>query len=113
MTKKYYVDEEELEEDEFWSRLEEEVCSECEENFNDYLDEIEDEVEIFGETFSASSIMEEMSPTTYRCMLVDYQSEKYDEYKDEVERYGYLDINHSSFEIKEEDEDEDEEISED
>lgn len=106
MVEKFYVDDEEVEEEEFWSRLEEEVDYECEENFNDYLDEIEEEVEIFGETFSASSILEEMSPTTYRCMLVDYQSEKFDEYKDEVQRYGYVDINHTCFEIKEEDESE-------
>ena len=109
MVEKFYVDDEEVEEEEFWSRLEEEVGYECEDNFNDYLDEIEEEVEIFGETFSASSILEEMSPTTYRCMLVDYQSEKFDEYKDEVERYGYVDVNHTCFEIKEEDEDEENE----
>ena len=102
--KKYFVDYEEVEESEFWYRLEEETSCECEDNFNDYLDEIEGEIEIFGETFSPSSIMEELSPTTYRCMLVDYQSEKYDEYKDEVERYGYVDINHTSFEIKEDEE---------
>ena len=105
---KYYVDEEEMEEEEFLRRLEYETDEECEDNFNEYLDECEEEVKIFGETFSPSSILEELSPTTYRCMLADYKSEKLDEYKEELDCYKFVDVNHCYFVIDIEEEEEEE-----
>lgn len=107
--KKYFIDDEEVEESEFYERLEEETNDDCETNFDDYLDECEEEVEIFGTSFRASQILYEMDYTMYRCMLVDYQSEKLDENKDELDMYGYVEVNGYSFEIKEEDEEEEEE----
>lgn len=109
MATKYLVDEEEMEESEFWDRLEEETNWECEENFDDYLDECEEEVEIFGTSFPASKVLYEMDYTMYQCMLGDYQSSQFEDYKREVERYGYVEVNKCYFEIKEEDDEEEEE----
>ena len=103
---KYYVDDEEVEEEEFWETLERDVYDECEDNFDEYLDECEEEVEIFGSRFSPSRILQELDYTMYNCMLGDYQSSQLEEAKYDLERYGYIDINHSTFEIKEEEEEE-------
>lgn len=104
--RKFYVDDELVEEEEFWSSLETDVNSESEDNFSEYIDETNDEVEVCGYTFPASRVLEEMDWTAYRCMLVDYQSQMLDEKKDDLERFGWVDVNHSYYEIKEEEDDE-------
>lgn len=112
MTEKYYVDDELVSEEEFWEKVEENTNDECEYNFDDYLDECEEEVQIFGTSFKASQILYDMDYTMYKCMLGDYQSSQLDDYKYELERYGHTTINSTDFRIEEVEEDE-EEISED
>ena len=102
--RKFYVDDELVEEEEFWSALETDVNDECESNFDEYLDEVEEEVHIFGTSFAASRVLYEMDYTMYNCMLCDYQSQMLDEKRDDLDKFGWVDINHSYYEIKEVDE---------
>lgn len=105
---KYYIDNDLVEKDEFWKQFEDDVNSEAEDNFDDYLDECEEEVEIFGSRFSPSRILQELDYTMYNCMLGDYQSQMLDEKKDDLEKFGFVDVNHSYYEIKDEEEEEEE-----
>ena len=50
------------------------------ESFNDYLDEINEPVVIFGMTYLASKVLYETDPIAYRVMLSDYESEIDDKY---------------------------------
>ena len=50
------------------------------EEFNDYLDEVTEPVEIFGMKYNASKVLYETDPIAYRVMLSDYESEIDDKY---------------------------------
>ena len=50
------------------------------EQFNDYVDEVHEEIEIFGMKYNASRVLYETDPIAYRVMLSDYQSEIDDHY---------------------------------
>jgi len=56
--------------------------------YNEYLDNIFDEVEICGLTFSVSYALKELDPIVYRCGKSDYEAgfelENCEEYKDMI-----------------------------
>ena len=63
--------------------------------FDDYLDELYGEVKVCGMTYSASYILKECDPVTYRCMKSDYESNydldaclEYTEMVEELESLG-------------------------
>lgn len=45
------------------------------EEYNDYIDEIYEPVEVAGMTFNVSRILEELDPVAWRCGKGDYESE--------------------------------------
>ena len=45
-----------------------------EEQFNDFLDDAYNEVEIMGMTYNVSYVLKELDPTAYRCAKLDYES---------------------------------------
>lgn len=104
---KYLIDDEVVSEKEFDERLEEEVNDYVENNYDDILDECYPSYKMCGIEFYASQILRECDPVAYRCDLVDEQSYKLEEARDELE-YGEFVINGITFEIVEEDEEEDE-----
>lgn len=106
---KFIIDFEEVTEEKFYEELETQCDYECEDNFDDLLDETNDEVDICGYTYPASEALKCVDPTAYRCSLVDWESEKLEEYKDELDRYGSVSVNGTDFEIEEVDDDEEEE----
>lgn len=50
------------------------------ESFNDYLDEINEPVVIFGMTYNASKVLYETDPIAYRVMFSDYMDSIDDHY---------------------------------
>jgi Rad3-related DNA helicase len=60
------------------------------EDYADWIDEIEGEVIICGMSYSASNILREVDPTAYRCIFSDYcdglEKEDFKEYEDILEK---------------------------
>ena len=63
-----------------------------EEQFNDFLDDIEQSITIFGMEFYPSDILKNCDPIAYRCAKSDYEAnfdlddvEEYADLKDELE----------------------------
>ena len=106
--KKFYIDDELMNENEFYERLEEEVNDYVEDNYDDILDECYPTYTIGCCEFYASQVLKECDPIAYRCGIVDEQSAKLEEAKDELD-YGEFVINGYTFEIVEEDEEDEEE----
>lgn len=77
----------------------------------DYLDEIYDDVQVCGMTYSAGSTLEAMDPCAFRCGKGDYESQLQSELEDQLEKEdsdGIDFIDGDEWELSEEDEDEDE-----
>jgi len=55
--------------------------------YDSYLDECYGDIDVCGNTYSASYALKELDPTAYRCGKVDYDSEKD---LDDVEEYQEL-----------------------
>ena len=60
------------------------------ENYADWIDEIEGEVIICGMSYCASNILREVDPIAYRCIFSDYcdglEKEDFEEYEDILEK---------------------------
>ena len=109
--KRFYVNDEERSEKDFWDMLDYSIENEIEENLDNIIDEENEEIKIGCLTYSPSQVLKECDPVAYRCYGDDvknwyYEDDKYDlEQGNEVERDG------STFRIEEEEE-EDEETEE-
>lgn len=105
---RYYVNDEERNEHDFWNLLDEAITNEVEENLDDIIDEENEVIRIGSLTYYPSDVLKNCDPVAYHCYALDiinwyYEDDKYElERGDEVERDG------TSFRIEdEEDEDED------
>ena len=101
---KFMIDFEEVSEREFYEQLEASNRYECEDTYDDILDESEDEIEIFGCSYHVSQVWTSVDPTAYRCSLCDYESNRLEELKDDLDRWGKVTVDGCDFEIEEEDE---------
>lgn len=106
---KYLIDNERVNEKEFWETLEEEVNCYVEENYDDILDEIYEPYEIGCCSFYASQILKECDPIAYHCGLSDEQSARYEDFKYDIENGVETIVNGVTFLIEEDEEDEEDE----
>ncbi len=97
---KYLVDNEEVLEESFYEKLEEAVRNYCEENYDDWLDEINEEVHIGSLTFYPSQILRECDPIAYRVGLDDYVNSEYEESEYELESSDFITVNGIDFAIE-------------
>lgn len=104
--KKYYVNYDEVSEEEFCEQLEGCVNEYASENYDDLIDESYEPYQIEGTTFNASTILKKCDPVAYRCGQRDYESSLLEDAQYELENYGSYEINGDTFEIEEEEEEE-------
>lgn len=104
--KKYYVNNEEVSEEKFALLLEEINDEYCENNYDEWLDEICEEVNICGYNYQASHALRLVDPVAYRCGLSDFQSSELSNHQYFIEQNGYEHIDEYTFEVIEEDESE-------
>lgn len=104
--KKYFLNEEEITEEEFNKQLEGCIAEYVDNNYDDLLDEDNDEYQIGYLTFSASEVLKNCDPAAYRCGFSDYESEILEEAENELENRGYYEIVGDTFKIEEEEEEE-------
>lgn len=104
--KKFYLNEEEITEEEFNKQLEGCIAEYIGNNYDDLIDEDNEEYKIGDLTFPASMVLKECDPVAYRCGQSDYESSILEDAQYELENYGSYEINGDTFEIEEEEEEE-------
>lgn len=107
MAKKYFIDDEEVIESEFESRVDTEIRNEAENTYDDWLDEAYSELRIGRCRFGPSVVLKKCDPIAYRCGLNDYEDNLSADYKPELEIENKLTVNNVEFRIEEDEEDED------
>ena len=106
--KKFYLNEEEITEEEFNKQLEGCIAEYVDNAYDDLIDEDNEEYQIGYLTFPASMVLKKCDPIAYNCGFSDYESEILEEAGNELENRGYYEINGDTFEIEEEEEEEEE-----
>lgn len=104
--KKFYLNEEEITEEEFNKQLEGCIAEYVDNNYDDLIDEDNEEYQIGYLTFLASNVLKKCDPIAYNCGFSDYENEILEEAENELENRGYYEINGDTFEIEEEEEEE-------
>ena len=110
--KKYLIDNELYEEEDFRSILEEEVSNYVESNYDDILDELYAPYSFGSFEIYASEILSKCDPVAYRCGISDEISYRLDCFEDELEIYGECTVNGVNFRIEDEADEADEEDEE-
>ena len=99
-TTKYLIDDEEVTQDEFYMRLEEEADNNANDSYDDMLDDCYDEVVIGTLRYCPSSVLKQVDPVAYRCGRSDYQSSLLSDYQYELERYDEVVVNGITFKVE-------------
>ena len=107
--KKYFIDNEEVEQQEFERQLEDEVTDYVENNYDDILDEIYPPYSFGSFEIYASEILSRCDPITYRCGMRDEVSYRLDDFKNELDSYNECNVNGVEFRVEENDEGEEQE----
>lgn len=110
--KKYLIDGEEVTQEEFEERLEEEIGEYVRDNYDELLDEAYDSYKIGYCEFYASEVLKRCDVVAYNCGLNDYIDSELSEATWSLERYGVYEVNDYEFEIEEVEEEEEEEEEE-
>lgn len=98
--KKYFIDEREVNEDEFDLTLEQEVDDYVEQSYDELLDDIYEPYKFGSFEICASEILSKCDPIAYRCGMSDEQSYQLEELQSELERYGECSVNGVEFKIE-------------
>ena len=104
MAKKYFIDDEEVTESKFESRLDAEIWHEAENTYDDWLDECYSETRIGSCRFDPSIVLKKCDLVAYRSGLNDYTNNLRADYEPELEIDHKVTVNNFEFRI-EEDED--------
>ena len=104
--KKFYLNEEEITEEEFNKKLEGCIAEYIYNNYDDLLDEGYDEYKLGYLTFTASDVLKNCDPVAYRCRQSDYESSILKEAQYDLENGKKYEINGDTFEVEEEEEEE-------
>lgn len=99
--KKYYIDEKQYEEDEFYNELENATNESAENSYDDMLDEGE-EIKIGNLTYLPSQVLKAVDKIAYNVGLSDWQSSVLEDLQYELDTYGEVEVNDKLFEIIEE-----------
>lgn len=104
--KKYFIDLEEVSEEEFNEELENEIEHYIEESYDDVLDDMYPPYQVGCCTFYASNVLRQLDPVAYHCGFDDFVDSELSDKKYELETQSYCEVNGTIFEIKEDEEDE-------
>lgn len=98
---KFLIDEVEVSENEFWSKLDSAIEDYCEENFADWLDDVYDEVEIMGISYPFSEVLEKVDYVLYREVFRDYMGSEHNNIQSEIGTTDGYTLNGLLFRVKE------------
>lgn len=103
---KYLVDGIEMQELEFWSEFSNIIQDYVDENLDDFIDEENEMVSIGSLTYYPSQVLKDCDPIAYRCYGDDLHNHFYCDFKYELEHYGEVEINGTTFIIEDNEEEE-------
>ena len=103
---KYLVNEEMMTEKDFWREFENIISDYVDENLDDLIDEENEEVSIGSLTYSPSQVLKNVDPIAYRCYISDMADYFYGDFKYELERYGEVEVDGTTFIIEDNEEEE-------
>lgn len=107
--KKYFINDEEVEEEKFNSELEDAVSDHVVDKYDDILDECCPVITISGITFTASEILKNRDSLAYRCGIADEISAILEEAHSALDRDESVFYDSRKFEIEEIEDDDEEE----
>ena len=99
--KKYYINEKQYSETEFYNELENAANSNATNSYDDMLDDGE-EIKIGNLTYSPSQVLKAVDPIAYNVGVSDWQSNVLEDLKYDLDKYGEVEIDDKLFEIIEE-----------
>ena len=102
--KKYLINAEWVSEEYFNAQLEDAVDRYCEATYDDMIDDTNEEVHIWGLTYSPSLVLQRCDEVAYRCGLSDYQSSELSDTQSQLNQSGEVDVLDDTFTIEELDE---------
>jgi hypothetical protein len=102
--KKYFIDNEEVEQEDFERQLEDEVTNYVENNYDDILDDVYPSYKFGSFEIYASEILSKCDPIAYRCGVSDEISYRLEDFKYELESYDECSVNGVEFKIEEDEE---------
>lgn len=102
--KKYFINDEEVEEEKFYSELEDATRNYVIDNYDDILDECYPTTEIGGISFTASQILKNCDPIAYRCGISDESSALLEEAQSSLDCGEVVCYDGREFEIKDDEE---------
>lgn len=104
--KKFYLNEEEITEEEFNKQLEGCIAEYIDNNYDDLLNDGYNEYQLGYSTFSASMILKNCDPVAYRCGKSDYESTLLEDAQYDLENGKEYEIVGDTFRIEEDEEEE-------
>ena len=103
--KKYLINNEEVNEKEFYENLENDVDDYCEDNYDDFLDEILDSFKSGSCEYMPSQVLRSVDEIAYTCGLSDYKNNEYENTVYTLENdLDEVYVNFTYYKIEEEDE---------
>ena len=97
--KKFLIDDEEYDKEDFYAKLEQDVYDEVEENYDDILDDF-GEVDILGISYSLSQVLKCVDEVRYKFGVADEQSFRLDDVVCELEHGEEVKVNDSYYKIE-------------
>lgn len=104
--KKYFINDEEVEEEKFNSELEDAVSNHVIDSYDDILDDCYPSTEICGISFAASQILKNCDPIAYRCGISDETSALLEDVHSGLDCGEVIFYDNRKFEIKDDEDDE-------
>lgn len=101
---KYYINDYEVEENEFWVELNNSIENEVDWNLDDIIDEENETIEIGCCTFYPSEILKNCDPIAYRCYADDIKYMYFEDDKYNLELGEEIERDCTTFRIEEEEE---------
>lgn len=97
--KKYLIDTEEYSENEFWSEFNDSCYKQAESTYDDYIDNVNESVKIFGSAYNPSQVLYEIDRAAYSLGLSEYRDTINSENRYNLENGFVVDLNDKSFKI--------------
>ena len=94
---KYYVDDNEVSEDEFRTMLEDNTREDVENNYDNMLDECYEPYQVGVCTFYASQVLKECDPVAYDCGINDFVDSNLSDSLYDLERGDEVEVNGITF----------------
>lgn len=97
--KKYLIDNEEYSKNEFWSEFNDSCYKHAESTYDDYIDNVNELVKIFGSEYNTSQVLYKIDSAAYSLGLSEYRDAINSKNRYNLDHGFVVDLNDKSFKI--------------